>query len=235
VTLLRPLPQFGRIDQIRPDADLKYKALYIKAEKRYSHNTQFLVSYTYTDSDDNSPMGRYLDVTNLSLDSGPSNGERKHAIVASGSVLLPWEITLGVLYTYRTQLPWSATAGRDLNGDTFNTDLVPGTTRNSGSRDLNLGAVNSYRLANGLAAVAEGDIDSSRISLVDMRASKALRFGEHRKIDLLVQAFNLFDTTNLQAQFGGGRVGNALSTNTFGKITSARPSRQIELAIRAAW
>ena len=63
---------------------------------------------------------------------------------------------------------------------------------------------------------------------------RARRFGERRKIDLLVQAFNVFDTRNLQAQFGGGRVGNALS-NTFGKITSARPSRQIELAIRAAW
>jgi hypothetical protein len=235
VTLLRPLPQFGRIDQIRPDADLRYKALYIKAEKRYSHNTQFLVSYTYTDSDDNNPMGRYLDVSNLSLDDGPSNGERKHAIVASGSVLLPWDITLGVLYTYRSQLPWSATAGRDLNGDTFNTDLVPGTTRNSGSRELNLVAVNAFRVANGLAAVSASDIDTSRISLADMRVSKALRFGEHRKIDLLVQAFNLFDTKNLQAQFGGGRVGNALSANTFGQITSARPARQIELAIRAAW
>lgn len=234
LTLLRPLPQFGRIDQIRPDSDLKYKALYVKAEKRYSHNTQFLVSYTYTDSDDNNPMGRYLDVNNLGLDDGPSNGERKHAVVASGSVLLPWDITLGVLYTYRSQLPWSATAGRDLNGDTFNTDLVPGTTRNSGSRDLNLAAVNVYRLANGLPAVSAADIDSSRISLVDMRASKALRIGEHRKIDLLVQAFNLFDTTNLQAQFGSGRVGNALS-NTFGKITSARPSRQIELAVRTVW
>jgi hypothetical protein len=110
----------------------------------------------------------------------------------------------------------------------------PGTTRNSGSRDLDLSAVNVYRLANGLAPISESDIDSSRISLVDMRASKALRFGERRKIDLLVQAFNVFDTTNLQAQFGGGRVGNALS-NTFGKITSARPSRQVELAIRAAW
>ena len=82
--------------------------------------------------------------------------------------------------------------------------------------------------------MAEGDVDSSRISLVDIRASKALRFGGRRKIDLLVQAFNVLDTTNLQAQFGGGRVGNALS-NTFGKITSARPSRQIELAIRTAW
>ena len=234
VTLQRPLPQFNRIDQIRPDADLKYKALYVKLEKRYSHNSQFLVSYTFTDSDDNNPMGRYLDVFNLNLDDGPSSGERRHAIVASGSVLFPWDITLGALYSYRSQLPWSATAGRDLNGDTFNTDLVPGTTRNSGSRNLNLAAVNAYRQANALGAIAENGIDSSRISVVDVRVSKALRFSDRRKIDLLAQAFNLFNTQNLQAQFGGGRVGNALS-NTFGKITSARPPRQVELAVRAAW
>jgi Carboxypeptidase regulatory-like domain len=234
VTGQRPLPQFGRIDQIRPDADLKYKALYIKAEKRYSHNNQFLVSYTLTDSDDNNPMGRYLDVNNLGLDWGPSGGERRHAIVASGSVLLPWDITIGTLYTYRTQLPWSATAGQDLNGDTFNTDLVPGTTRNSGSRNLNLAAVNAYRQANSRTPVSESDIESSRISIMDVRVSKALRLGDRRRIDLLAQAFNVLNTTNRQAQFGGGRVGNALS-NTFGRITSARPARQIELAVRAAW
>jgi hypothetical protein len=233
VTMVRPLPQYGRIDQIRPDADLKYRALYIKAEKRYSHRNQFLVSYTYTDSDDNNPMGRYLDNFDLDLDYGPSGGERQHAIVASGSVLLPWDITLGALYTYRSELPWSATAGRDLNGDTFNTDLVPGTTRNAGARNLNLAAVNSYRQANGLGPIAAADIDSSRISIMDMRVSKALRFGE-RKIDLLAQAFNVLNTKNLQAQFGGGRVGNALS-NTFGRITSARASRQIELAVRLMW
>ncbi len=233
VTLQRPLPQYSRIDQIRPAADLKYQALYVKAEKRYSHNSQFLVSYTFTNSDDNNPMGRYLDIYDLSLDEGPSGGERRHAIVTSGSVLLPWDITIGALYSYRTQLPWSATAGRDLNLDSFNTDLVPGTTRNSGSRDLNLTAVNAYRTLNGLAAISEADIDSSRISIMDLRVSKAIRFGE-RKLEFLAQAFNLLNTTNLQAQFGSGRVGNALS-NTFGRITSARPSRQVELAIKAVW
>jgi hypothetical protein len=55
-----------------------------------------------------------------------------------------------------------------------------------------------------------------------------------RKVDLMVQAFNVFNTRNLQAQFGGGRVSNAQS-NSFGRITSARPSRQIELAVRAMW
>ncbi len=43
-------------------------------------------------------MGRYLDIYDLSLDEGPSGGERRHAIVASGSVLLPWDITIGALY-----------------------------------------------------------------------------------------------------------------------------------------
>ena len=37
----------------------------------------------------------------------------------------------------------------DLNRDGFRTDLVPGTTRNSGGRDLDLSAVNAWRAANG--------------------------------------------------------------------------------------
>jgi len=60
--------------------------------------------------------------------------------VMGGSFLLPWDLTLGVVWTGRSPLPWSATAGRDLNRDGFNSDLVPGTSRNSGGRDLNLTA-----------------------------------------------------------------------------------------------
>ena len=163
LTGIRPLPQFGRIDQVQSTSDLRYKAIYTKLEKRYSQRTQFLVSYAYTRSDDNQPFSRYLDPFDHSIDFGPSNGERRHAIVASGSVLLPADVTLGVVWTLRSQLPWSATAGRDLNKDTFNTDLVPGTTRNSG-RDLNLDAVNAWRVSNGLAAIPASQIDSSRIN-----------------------------------------------------------------------
>jgi hypothetical protein len=234
VTRARPLAEFGRISQVRPDTDLKYRAVYTKLEKRFSRRHQFMVSYTFTDADDNNPMGRYLDPFDPSLDFGPSSGERRHAIVASGSVLLPADITVGTVWSYRTQLPWSATAGRDLNRDGFASDLVPGTTRNSGSRDLNLEAVNAYRAANNLAPVSEDDIDSSRINIFDVRVSKAIRFNGSRKVDVIAQAFNLFNTTNLQSQFGSGRVGNALSA-TFGRILSARPARQVELAVRLHW
>ena len=185
-------------------------------------------------SRDNNPLSRYLDPFLPDLDWGTSNGERRHAVVASGSVLLPLDITLGAVWTMRSQLPWSATAGRDLNTDGFNTDLVPGTARNAGSRSLDLTAVNAWRAVNGRTAIAESQIGSSRINLLDLRASKAIRFGGSTKIDLVAQVFNLFNTENLQAQYGGGRVTNSLS-DTFGRITTARPGRQAELAVRLVW
>jgi len=232
-TGIRPDLTYGRIDQVQPAAELEYRAVYTKLERRFANNYQYLFSYTYTHSRDNAPMARFIDQFNPNLyDFGPSNGERRHAVVASGSVLLKYDIILGGLWTYRSQLPWSATAGRDLNNDTFTTDLVPGTTRNSGSRNLNLDAVNVWRAANGLAAVT--NIDTSRINLFDLRVSKRINLGNARRIEVLVQAFNLFNTKNLQAQFGGGRQGNALSA-AFGTITTARPNRQIELGARLNW
>jgi hypothetical protein len=233
-TTTRPDPTFARVDRNQSTGSARYRALYTKLEKRFSRNHQFMVTYTYMRSRDNNPLVRYLDPFNLDVDWGTSNGERRHAVVASGSVLLPWDITVGAVWTGRTQLPWNATAGRDLNADGFNTDLVPGTTRNSGSRELNLDAVNAWRALNGRTPIAESQIESSRINLVDIRASKAIRFGRDTKVDLTAQVFNLFNTTNLQAQYGGGRVTNSLS-DTFGRILTARPGRQAELAVRLAW
>jgi hypothetical protein len=227
-----PLATFGRIDRVQSTSDLTNRQLYVKFEKRYSHRYQSMVSYTYTNSVDNAPLARYIDAF-TSFDVGPSNGERRHAVVASGSFLLPWDLTLGVVWTGRSQLPWSAAAGKDLNRDGFSSDLVPNTTRNSGSRDLNLGAVNAWRALNGLGPISASLIGSSRINIMDARLSKAFNFSG-RKVELLAQAFNLLNTKNLQAQFGSGRIGNSLSP-LFGSILSARPNRQGELALRVTW
>jgi hypothetical protein len=234
VTRIRPNTTFGRVDQYQSTGEVKYAALYVKVEKRFSHRTQALVSYTFDHSNDNNPLQRYLDPFNLGLDWGPSNGERRQALVASGAYLGPWGVTLGAVWTLRSQLPWSPTAGRDLNGDGFNTDLVPGTTRNSGSRDLNLAAVNAWRATNGLAPVSESQIDSSRINIVDFRASKTIPLQGRLRLELVGQFFNLFNTTNLQAQYGGGRVANSLSP-IFGTIQTARPGTHGELAAKMTW
>lgn len=231
---IRPLTQFGRIDESESTANVKYRAVYVKLEKRYSNRNQFLVSYTYTKSEDNNPLIRYIDPFNGALDWGPSNGERRHALVVSGSLLLPWEINLGAIWTVRSQLPWTPIAGRDLNRDGFNTDLVPGTTRNSGGRNLNLDAVNAWRQANGLMPVSLSQIDSSRVNTMDMRLSKAFPLKGLLRLEVFAQAFNLFNNMNLQGQYSGGRVTNSLSSQ-FGRILTARPSRQMELALKISW
>jgi hypothetical protein len=207
--------------------------VYLKLDKRLSRRFQYLVTYTFVDSTDNNPGNRYLSTFDLGLDDGPSNGERRHAIVASGSVLLPWDVNLGLIWTARSQLPWSATAGVDRNADGFNTDLVPGVTRNSGSRDLDLATVNAWRASRNLSPIPDSQIESSRVNIVDMRVSKSIPLGGTR-LELLGQAFNLFNTENLQSQYGGGRQGNALSAS-FGRILTARPARQVELAAKIAW
>ncbi len=234
VTRLRPDATFSRVDQNQSTAEIRHRAVYVKAEKRYSHRTQFTASYSYVNSRDNAPGSRYLDPFDLSRDWGPSSAERRHALVSSGSVLLPWDVTVGMVWSLRSEVPWSATAGRDVNGDGFNTDLVPGTTRNAGGRNLDLGAVNTWRAANGLGAIDASQIESSRINLVDMRVSKSIRLPGRSRIELLAQAFNLFNTKNLQAQFGGGRVANSQSPS-FGRILTARPSRQLEVAAKVNW
>jgi hypothetical protein len=213
---------------------VKYRALYTKLEKRFAARTQMLVSYTFTNSRDNNPGARYLDPFNEDLDWGPSSGERRHAIIASGSVLLPFDVTLGTVWTWRSQLPWNAVAGLDLNGDGFITDLVPGTERNDGSRGLDLTAVNAWRARNNRAPIPENQIDSSRISIVDLRLSKQIPLGRGVRAELLAQMFNALNTKNLQDQFAGGRVTNALSAS-FGRIQTARPGRQGELGVRLIW
>ena len=179
-------------------------------------------------------MARYRDPFDPSIEFGPSNFERRHALVASGSMVLPFDITIGALWTFRSQLPWTATAGVDINKDGFNSDLVPRTKRNAGSRTLDLAAINAWRAANGRSAIPANQIQSSRINNAGVRVSKRVRSAGDRTIDVLAQAFNVFNTRNLQGQFGSGRVTSAFS-DSFGKILSARSARQIELAVRATW
>src|SRR5262249_10231203 len=60
VTGLRPNPTFGRIDQDQSVSDSKYRALYVRLNKRQSHNYQFLVSYTLAKAEDNNPAARWV-------------------------------------------------------------------------------------------------------------------------------------------------------------------------------
>jgi hypothetical protein len=237
----RPLPQFGRVLQTQSIGWANYKALLMRLEKRLEHNYMYTVSYTLASTNGNVSSSSFLstvtDAAHLNYDEGPNNSDRRHALVASGSVMLPFEVNLGAVFTARSTLPFSAIAGVDLNGDANITDYVPGTTRNvfnRGNNDAMMAAVNAYRATRGLAALPVSQINTNEFYGVDLRASKSVRLAGSRRVELIAQVFNLLNRTNLLFNVNSSIITNALASN-FGQITSAYPKRQAELAVRFAF
>jgi hypothetical protein len=193
---------------------------------------QYTVAYTLAQSEDNLTSINYFD---RNADWGPSSLDRRHTLVVSGSVMIPLSFTVGGVWTMRSAMPFSALAGKDLNNDGATTDLVPGTTRNSGQRSLNIDAVNTYRALNGLAPVSIAQVDSNRYNSLDVRITRTFKLTEAKKVEIVGQIFNIMGSDNLLASGGlGGYVNNALS-DSFGRILAAGNRQQAELAVRFAW
>jgi hypothetical protein len=93
-----------------------------------------------------------------------------------------------------------------------------------------LEAVNAWRATRGLAPIPESQIDKNSYNRMDIRASKTIPLGPTKKIDLIAQVFNVLGTDNLGG-VGTGFVTNSLSNN-FGRILSAQPRQQAELAVK---
>ena len=205
----------------------------MRLEKRYQHRYQYQVSYTLAKMEDNGLTGRVTDFFHPGQDFGPATPDRRHALVASGSVLLPGDVTFGAVWQLRSNGPFSAIAGVDINKDGFLTDFVPGTTRNQGSRNLDLALVNAWRVANAKAPISASQFDSNRFNDLDIRVTKAIELGTNRKLELVAHVFNVFGTNNLliPGLDLSGRITNALS-DSFGKIVTANPRQQAEIGVR---
>jgi hypothetical protein len=212
------------------DGFATYKALMVRVDKRYADRFLFLVSYTLSKTDGYPIAGTITDVANPTLDIGPASTDRRHMLVSSGSMMMPGGLQLGAVWTLRSKMPFSALSGLDLNGDGSVTDYVPGTSRNA----FDLALVNAWRAQNRLGPIDATQFDNNRYNSLDARVSKALRLGDRRKLEFIAQVFNVFGTDNLFPPGAGSYVDNALS-DSFGKILSAQPRQQGEIAIRYAF
>jgi len=227
---VRPLPEWGQINEVNTEGTFDYKAFLLRLEKRLSHNYQYQVAYTLSKQDTDFP---FTDAYVRTQDMGPAGSDRRHQIVLSGGFQLPWDMVAGAIYSYRTTNPFTATAGVDLNNDGSSTnDLVPGTTRGQGNRDTAgmLTAVNAFRAARALGPIPESQIDTNVQSRMDVRITKGIGLGGSRKLELVGQVFNLFGTDNLGG-IGSSWVTNATSPS-FGRILTSQPRQQGEIAIR---
>jgi hypothetical protein len=220
---VRPNANYGQVSAGLTTGILRYRALQLRAEKRFSHRWQMLGSYTLA-SAKNSSETLPTDQFNLDAEYGYADPDRRHRLSLSGIVQLFYGIQASGILKYQSALPINITAGRDVNGDGVANDRPTGVTRNTGCRGLNLATVNDYRTANARTPVSGFACDDYRT--VDLQFSKRVMFGSERNVEVIFQIFNL---TNRSNYFPAN--GNALAV-TFGTASAVANARQGELAFR---
>jgi Carboxypeptidase regulatory-like domain/TonB dependent receptor len=164
--------------------DSQYDGLLLNVNKRLTHHFSVGASYTYSKSIDDGPNPSFVlipqDSKNFRGERSDSSDDVRHRFVVNGTVTTPkeWNIfardySFGLIATLQSPMRFSKFAGFDANGDIFgNNDRVGIEPRNTFIGD-------NFRS-------------------VDIRAGRTFRFGEKRNLELLAEAFNLFNTTNIR-------------------------------------
>ena len=147
----------------------------LDSDKRLSNRYQYLASYTLSRSEDDSFQNVYGDRYGFLKQEYPGPADRRHRLVLSGIVQVPWDVQASVIADFRSSLPMNPTSSIDINADGYAIDLPAGVTRFSGCRDLNLAAINTFRQGRNLPTVAE--VTCPGFVNVDLRLSKSVQVG----------------------------------------------------------
>lgn len=243
------LPLYGRVvfnpgstsqgpslTQIQSSVKSEYNAVVFQANRRFTGGLQFQASYTLaksTDTNQNSATftqnNSPYDIFNGSYDPGPSNFDVRHKVVVS-AVYNPriYKGSTRSFYNYLLN-GWSIApiytfySGRPFDGTVSGTSL----NRSNGDNRFPLNPRNAYRLPN--------------IMNVDLRLSKRFRLSEDMNLEILGEAFNLFNRTHVFAEnstlYTVNTTTNVLTFNpAFGQITTTDSTlyreRQVQFAAR---
>jgi len=230
---VRPVTYLAQVNSHVSAAQSKYKAMYLKLDKRFAHRYMYAASYTLSSGYDNNPHGTVTTYSNPKLDYGPASIDRRHAVIVSGSALIPGKILVGGIFSYRSALPFSVTTTTTssvLPASMLNANgtaqYVPGTSRNQGNRGISYTAINAYRASVSLAPVSQSDVQSTNLVNFDLRLSRSFFQSERRKLEVIGQAFNLFGRNNYTS------ITTSPNSAAFGKATAARDAQIGELAVR---
>jgi hypothetical protein len=229
VTRQKPYPEFSRVNYWQSTADNTYRALLVKVEKRMSGGHQYLASYTLSQAKDDRFTGNAADVYGFSRVVSYGSADRRHRLVVSGILQLPFEMQVSAIGDFRSSLPFNPTSPFDLDSDGYGGDLPTGVEVGSGCRDLDLAAVNAFRQSRNLSAI--GSVECPGFANLDLRFSKFFSFTRGQRVEFIAQLFNVFNRANFNIPTGG------MTSSLFGQPTTLlpninAPSRQVEFAVR---
>src|SRR6185503_14396898 len=232
----RPFTNFDRIIEFQSSAESEYNGLTLELRKRFDGRLLYNVAYTLGKVEDTTPDATAVvpngtddakfpsNPFDFDDDRAPGNNDQKHRIVVSGLWDLSyWQESAGVrralldgwslswIATWQTGQPYSKTVTNDLNRD--------GNTRN----DIVPGSRNSQRLPDYLN--------------VDLRVAKRIPLWREVDLELIAEAFNLFDRDNIVGQrnvFYNFDVANTvlIPQTNFGQDLTAADNRIVQLAAK---
>jgi len=201
---------FGSVNAQSSDGNSNYNALSVELKKRFSRNFQFLGSYTWSHSiDDSSDLQTLLlpqDNRNFRAERANSLFDQRHRFVFSAVVTSPdaWrtgdglhkflaDFTVAPIIEISSGRPFNILSNQDTNNDQSNqTDrpnvaadgtLVVPAAFNSGSLGRDAGITHGFQS-------------------LDLRLMRTVRLGERVKLNLIAEGFNMFNRFNEGAVSG---------------------------------
>jgi hypothetical protein len=258
-----PVP-FNSVDAQLSNASSWYNALTFNLTKRFSHGFELLSSYTWSHSiDDATDLQSPLEPQD-SLERSNSVNDQRHrwvnsavfqsAVAKSGDGFfkhLIADFTFSPIIEYssgrpfnvitgeNTRLDFSTSTGRPSVGGGTTSSFIPGVTfgppnvcLNSDGTTFKVPLVAPPAGCNG--NLGRNAFTSPNFFQVDMRLSRRIPLGERFKFDVIADAFNLLNRTNIAAvdQLCDPLAG---STCTAGQPTASYDARQFQFALKVSW
>jgi hypothetical protein len=209
------LSPFGSINAQTSDGNSSYNALNVDLKKRFSNHFQFLASYTWSHSiDDSSDLQTLLlpqDNRNFGAERSDSLFDQRHRFVFSSVISSPssWNsgdtfhrflsnFTVAPIFEFSAGRPFNILSNQDTNNDQSNqtdrpsvladgTLCVPGTAGCVGL--ISGGVFTSGSLARNFGA-------THNFMSLDLRVAKMIPWGERVRIELIAEGFNMFNRFN---------------------------------------
>lgn len=204
----RPDPRFGNNAQYQSIGQSCFDGLTAAVNTRSGRWGSLRTAYTLSkalDDTGNAFFSSPQDNFDVQGDWGRSDNDQRHRLTISGTTGTIAGLRLAGLFSYSSAPPFNIQTGNDRNHDTNANDRPEGVGRNTG----------------------EG-FDSATL---DLRVSRSIALGGASRVEVMLDAFNVFNRTNFlipNNTFGSG----AVPLPSFGRPTAAADPRQVQLGIR---
>jgi hypothetical protein len=205
----------------------------------YQYNVSYTLSKTFDYSDDDqltATADEQVDlvegINNLRLEKGYAVSDERHRLTLYGEAELPWKFSLAPIYTYGSGVPADTFLPGTANSAGASGSRLPLLPRNALAREVRNSAqlntlINRWNALPACPAPfpcnAGGPIQNvpaginfySPFSSLDLRLKKDIDLGEHVKLSLVGESFNIFNETNIRGSNTANFAGRNISISPY--------------------